>query len=155
MRLNFREFFKALGNENRIKILLLIYQKGVVTPTQIVNRFYLEQPTVARHLATLELAGIITRSRRKPKSLKGGFSRIVECRLNGDFLTQAFMEFLMYLMIQREPDQGDVKRAFLDNFVLTDKQLSPVAMGFINSHDEPTILRLGSQKEAANGGNTN
>lgn len=142
MELNFRDFFKALSNENRIKIMMLIFQKGKVTPTEIVNRFYLEQPTVARHLTMLERCGLIKRTRLKPRTEKAHSSREVYCTLEMDFIMRGFMEFFHYLMIQRESGDENIKLQFLENTVSTSKVVKPKAIGFFNSSDELTVLKM-------------
>jgi len=147
MELNFRTFFKALSNENRIKILMLMYQKKRITPTDIVNRFYLEQPTVARHLTMLEKCGIITRKRVKTNAPKTGNSRSVYCELNLEFIQRGFMEFLLYLMSQREEGDGDIKRKFLENSVKVNRNIKPKAIGFIDACNEITIMKLEQYKE--------
>lgn len=51
------ETIKALGEENRLRILLLLEQAGELSVADIGNALELPQPKVSRHLARLRLAG--------------------------------------------------------------------------------------------------
>lgn len=57
------EILKALGEENRLRILMLLEQAGELSVADIGNALELAQPKVSRHLARLRLAGWV-RERR-------------------------------------------------------------------------------------------
>ena len=57
------KFFKALSDETRRKILLLLEHRDH-TVGEIVDRFNLSQPTISRHLAVLKEANLVTDQRK-------------------------------------------------------------------------------------------
>lgn len=57
------ELLKALGEENRLRILLLLEQAGELSVADIGNALELPQPKVSRHLARLRLAGWVKERR--------------------------------------------------------------------------------------------
>jgi len=57
------EILKALGEENRLRILLLLEQAGELSVADIGNALELAQPKVSRHLARLRLAGWVKERR--------------------------------------------------------------------------------------------
>jgi biotin operon repressor len=52
------EFFKALGNESRLKIVALLAEHDY-SVRELAQRLDLKEPTVSEHLATLKLAGLV------------------------------------------------------------------------------------------------
>lgn len=58
MASNFIQLFKALANEDRLKIIQLLKQNHRMCAQDIQEHFYLEQSTTSHHLNTLRRAGI-------------------------------------------------------------------------------------------------
>jgi hypothetical protein len=52
-------FFKALGNESRLKIVALLAD-GDLTVRELAEKLDLREPTVSEHLAMLKEAGLVT-----------------------------------------------------------------------------------------------
>jgi len=52
-------FFKALGNENRLKIMAMLAESES-TVRELAQRLNLKEPTVSEHLAMLREAGLVT-----------------------------------------------------------------------------------------------
>jgi DNA-binding transcriptional ArsR family regulator len=52
------EFFKALGNESRLKIVALLAERDY-TVRELAQRLDLKEPTVSEHLAMLKQAGLV------------------------------------------------------------------------------------------------
>ena len=57
------ELLKALGEESRLRILLLLEQAGELSVADIGHALELPQPKVSRHLARLRLAGWVKERR--------------------------------------------------------------------------------------------
>lgn len=53
------EFFKALGNESRLKIVALLADRDY-TVRELAQRLDLREPTVSEHLAMLRKAGLVS-----------------------------------------------------------------------------------------------
>ncbi len=53
------EFFKALGNESRLKIVALLADRDY-TVRELAQRLDLKEPTVSEHLAMLKKAGLVS-----------------------------------------------------------------------------------------------
>jgi predicted transcriptional regulator len=51
-------FFKALGNESRLKIIAMLAE-GDCTVGELARRLHLKEPTVSEHLATLKDANLV------------------------------------------------------------------------------------------------
>ncbi len=51
-------FFKALGNENRLKIMAMLAEQES-TVRELAQRLQLKEPTVSEHLALLREAGLV------------------------------------------------------------------------------------------------
>jgi DNA-binding transcriptional ArsR family regulator len=60
----FAQIFKALGDETRQKILLLLHDQPM-NVNRIVEHFTLAQPTISRHLAVLRQAQLVTGKRSR------------------------------------------------------------------------------------------
>jgi len=56
--------YKVLGDENRLKILFLLMEKGEACVRDIQRVLNVAQPTVSRHLGYLKKMGIVTEGRR-------------------------------------------------------------------------------------------
>ena len=56
--------FKALANEERLKIIGLLIQYKELCAQDVQKHFYLEQSTTSHHLNTLRRVGIIQASKR-------------------------------------------------------------------------------------------
>ncbi|MBZ0264944.1 metalloregulator ArsR/SmtB family transcription factor [bacterium] len=63
------EYLKALSEENRIRILLILEQAGELSVADIGNVLNIPQPKVSRHLARLRLAGWVKERRWRGFSL--------------------------------------------------------------------------------------
>ncbi len=62
----FAQIFKALGDETRQKILLLLREQPM-SVNHIVGHFALAQPTISRHLAVLRQAQLVTAVRSRQR----------------------------------------------------------------------------------------
>lgn len=60
---SYAEAFKALGDETRVKIMLLLNAEAR-SVSEIVDFFNLSQPTISRHLIMLKQAGIVDAKRK-------------------------------------------------------------------------------------------
>ena len=60
--------FKALANEDRLKIIQLLLKNKEMCAQDVEKHFYLEQSTTSHHLNTLRRAGI-TKSRKKGRNI--------------------------------------------------------------------------------------
>ncbi|MCK4856701.1 MAG: winged helix-turn-helix transcriptional regulator [candidate division Zixibacteria bacterium] len=58
----YAEIFKALGDETRVKIMLMLNTRSR-SVSEIVDFFNLSQPTISRHLALLKQAGLVAAKR--------------------------------------------------------------------------------------------
>ncbi|QJA06485.1 winged helix-turn-helix transcriptional regulator [Thermosulfurimonas marina] len=58
-------FFKALGEENRLRILEAL-KEGELSVGELVSRLELSQPLVSHHLRELKLAGLVTSRKEGP-----------------------------------------------------------------------------------------
>lgn len=56
--------FKALGDELRLAVTLLIYRHGELCVCELMAAFSAPQPKVSRHLASLRDAGLLNTERR-------------------------------------------------------------------------------------------
>ena len=56
------DVFGALSDPTRRAILVCLIE-GEATVNELVDRFHLTQPTISRHVATLERAGLVKRRR--------------------------------------------------------------------------------------------
>ncbi|MFZ3172206.1 MAG: metalloregulator ArsR/SmtB family transcription factor [Carboxydocellales bacterium] len=52
------EFFKALGDENRLKIIRMLSEKELCV-CEIIDRLELSQPAISHHLKILRQAGLV------------------------------------------------------------------------------------------------
>lgn len=64
----FIHFFKALANDERIQIVLLLKQNTEMFAQDIEKHFFLEQSTTSHHLNTLRRAGI-TKTRKEGRKI--------------------------------------------------------------------------------------
>ncbi|MEM1570312.1 MAG: metalloregulator ArsR/SmtB family transcription factor [Candidatus Bathyarchaeia archaeon] len=69
--------FKALANETRLKILMLLDVRGEMCVCELMSALGLTQPTISHHLGILKNAGLI----RERKSGKWVYYRITDARL--------------------------------------------------------------------------
>jgi ArsR family transcriptional regulator len=60
---SYAEAFKALGDETRVKIMLLLNAEAR-SVSEIVDFFNLSQPTISRHLIMLKQAGLVEAKRK-------------------------------------------------------------------------------------------
>jgi ArsR family transcriptional regulator, lead/cadmium/zinc/bismuth-responsive transcriptional repressor len=65
---DFIRLFKALANEDRLKIMNLLKKNGKMIPQQLQKHFFLEQSTTSHHLNTLKNAGI-TKSQKLGRNI--------------------------------------------------------------------------------------
>jgi ArsR family transcriptional regulator len=56
---NTLDFFKAMCDSNRHRILLLIKQKGEVNASYIIEKMNLSQPTISHHLKIMVESGVL------------------------------------------------------------------------------------------------
>src|ERR1700745_1041204 len=62
--------FEALAHASRRQILLTVwFRGGVVTSSEIAQRFHHAWPTISRHLRVLEAAGLLTHEKEGRKRL--------------------------------------------------------------------------------------
>lgn len=59
----YADAFKALGDETRVKIMLLLNTEAR-SVSEIVDFFNLSQPTISRHLILLKQAGLVAAKRQ-------------------------------------------------------------------------------------------
>ncbi len=64
MKNNYIDLFKALANEDRLKIIQLLIKNEEMCAQDVEKHFFLEQSTTSHHLNTLRRAGI-TQCRKK------------------------------------------------------------------------------------------
>jgi ArsR family transcriptional regulator, arsenate/arsenite/antimonite-responsive transcriptional repressor len=57
--------WKALSDDNRRRILLLLKEKDIITPTEIAEYFKFTMPGVSINLRILKEADLITKKRRE------------------------------------------------------------------------------------------
>ena len=62
------QFFKALANEDRLKIIELLLEHNELCAQDVEKNFYLEQSTTSHHLNTLKRAGI-TKVRKNGRNM--------------------------------------------------------------------------------------
>jgi ArsR family transcriptional regulator len=55
--------FKAISNENRLKIMLMLFQKTECSVTGLVTDLGITQPTISQQLGILSHFGVIKRKR--------------------------------------------------------------------------------------------
>ena len=60
--------FKALANEDRLKILALLKENTEMSAQEVEQHFYLEQSTTSHHLNTLKRANL-TKSRKQGRHI--------------------------------------------------------------------------------------
>tara|TARA_A100001015_G_scaffold293964_1_gene371207 strand:+ start:4906 stop:5178 length:273 start_codon:yes stop_codon:yes gene_type:complete len=68
MENNYINLFKALANEDRLKIIQLLIKNSEMCAQDVEKHFFLEQSTTSHHLNTLRRAGI-TKSRKKGRNV--------------------------------------------------------------------------------------
>ncbi len=68
MKNNYIDLFKALANEDRLKIIQLLINNDEMCAQDVEKHFFLEQSTTSHHLNTLRRAGI-TKSRKKGRNV--------------------------------------------------------------------------------------
>ncbi len=62
------DLFKALANEDRLKIIQLLLKHDEMCAQDVEKNFFLEQSTTSHHLNTLRRAGI-TKARKKGRHM--------------------------------------------------------------------------------------
>jgi ArsR family transcriptional regulator len=60
MEIQYRQFFRLLSDDTRLRCLLLMQQQGELCVCELVHALGLVQPKVSRHLAALRDAGVVT-----------------------------------------------------------------------------------------------
>jgi DNA-binding transcriptional ArsR family regulator len=68
MKNNYIDLFKALANEDRLKIIQLLIKNEEMCAQEVEKHFFLEQSTTSHHLNTLRRAGI-TKARKKGRNV--------------------------------------------------------------------------------------
>ena len=61
--------WKALSDDNRRRILLLLKEKGIITPTEIAEHFNFTMPGVSINLRILKEANLITEKKEGKNKL--------------------------------------------------------------------------------------
>ena len=61
--------WKALSDDNRRRIMLLLKKKGIITPTEIAEHFNFTMPGVSINLRILKEADLITEKREGKNKL--------------------------------------------------------------------------------------
>ena len=79
------KLFKALANEERIQIILLLKKNKEMCAQDVEHNFFLEQSTTSHHLNTLRRAGIT-------KTRKDG--RRIYYSIDQEILLKIFKQFL-------------------------------------------------------------
>lgn len=59
-----KEFFHALSDSTRRKILSILVKKGELSVNEIVGHFSVAQPSISHHLSVLKGAGIVRFQKR-------------------------------------------------------------------------------------------
>ena len=65
---NYIDLFKALANEDRLKIIQLLINNEEMCAQDVEKHFFLEQSTTSHHLNTLRRAGV-TKARKKGRTV--------------------------------------------------------------------------------------
>ena len=68
MKHNYIDLFKALANEDRLKIIQLLIKNEEMCAQDVEKHFFLEQSTTSHHLNTLRRAGV-TKARKKGRNV--------------------------------------------------------------------------------------
>ncbi len=71
------KYFRALGDQTRVRILELLRDQGELTVGELVERLELAQPKVSNHLACLRWCGFIE-ARREHRTV---YNRIADTRV--------------------------------------------------------------------------
>ena len=58
-------FFKALADETRLAIVLLLHRQGELCVCDLIDALQLSQPKISRHLALLRRAGLLGARRQQ------------------------------------------------------------------------------------------
>lgn len=113
-------FFKALGNESRLKIVAILAD-GECTVRELAQRLELKEPTVSEHLAMLKDTGLVS------------------VRSEGNFRYYSFNAKALYAMnkalLSREqlaalaPEDDDEKRV-LKNYLDSNERLTQIPVNF-------------------------
>lgn len=82
---NFLKFFKAICDENRHAILLLLKKHKEMNVTSIVGKTNISQPTVSHHLKILTDSGVISHEKKGKEILY---------KLNKHFMSNCCQSFL-------------------------------------------------------------
>ena len=53
------EIFKALGDENRVRIVELIAKNGEICACNLLDEFDITQPTLSHHMKILKTCGLV------------------------------------------------------------------------------------------------
>lgn len=53
------EIFKALGDENRVRIVELIAKNGEICACSLLDEFEITQPTLSHHMKILKTCGLV------------------------------------------------------------------------------------------------
>ena len=68
MKKNYIDLFKALANEDRLKIIQLLIKNEEMCAQDVEKHFFLEQSTTSHHLNTLRRAGV-TKARKNGRNV--------------------------------------------------------------------------------------
>lgn len=93
----YEDFFRALGHETRIEMLMLLAKDKELRQSKIWQAFYLEQTSIQHHLRTLMRTGLITCRKSSPLVEKAREGKITFYRLDMDFMKETFEAFCKFL----------------------------------------------------------
>lgn len=97
------EFYKALGDETRLRILEMLSEK-VMCVCEIIDRLDISQPAVSHHLKILRQAGLVNDSREGKWIYYSFNERVFDETFPGeeDEVLRSFAEPLRRRMAQRD-----------------------------------------------------
>ena len=79
------DFFKAVSDPNRVKILMLLLKKKEMTVGEICAKFDMKQPSISHHLGVLKGAKVVE-SRKEGKEVHYKINSCCISACCGDFM---------------------------------------------------------------------
>ena len=86
---DFIKVFRALANEERLGIVLKLYEEGELCASAIEKNFFMEQSTTSHHLNYLRTVGILV-ARKQGRNIYYSVDAELLTRLYDDFLKTQF-----------------------------------------------------------------
>ncbi|MCP4050568.1 MAG: helix-turn-helix transcriptional regulator [bacterium] len=96
----YEDFFRALGHETRIEMLMMLAKHKEVRQSKLWQSFYLEQTSIQHHLRTLMQTGIITCRKAAPLVGKAQEGKKTFYKLNLKFIKDTIDDFYKFLQTQ-------------------------------------------------------